>query len=222
MAEKVKLLAFDTSSNTCSVAILNNSSIHTISKIESKQQGKLILPLIEALLKEVSLTLEELDGIAYGCGPGSYTGIRIACSVAQGIALANQCPIIPISSLAAMAQTAYGVHHWEQVLVALDAHMGEIYWAKYHVGKSGLVELQGKEAVSKPEQVHIEDPENWYGIGSAWDKYGEIVLNSSPKQLKSINNSIFPSAEAILELAKVQYLQKNWVSPSNAIPVYLR
>ena len=120
----MKILAFDTSSNACSVALLNGSAVHSSNKTLPMQQAKLILPMIHTLLDECSVGLEELDAIAFGCGPGSsFTGIRIATSVAQGLGFATQKRLISVSSLAALAQTAYLAHGKERVFVAVDARM---------------------------------------------------------------------------------------------------
>src|SRR5690348_12267838 len=129
----MKLLALDTSSIACSVALLLDGDVHYLHKIAPMQQAKLILSMIEELLKTHSLKVNHLDAIAYGCGPGSFTGLRIACSVAQAFGLAADKPLIPISSLAALAQATYIEHQEKKVLAAIDARMDQIYWAAYEL-----------------------------------------------------------------------------------------
>src|SRR5690349_9145853 len=139
MASKI-ILAFDTSTSACTVALQNGDFVSVRHQLAPKQQAQLILPMINELLSSTSLTANELDAIAYGCGPGSFTGIRIASSVAQGIGFAINKPIIPVSSLAALAQTAFLEQQWTRLLVAVDARMGKIYWANYVINPSGIAE----------------------------------------------------------------------------------
>lgn len=227
MVARVKLLAFDTSSSACSVALMDtakdsNNQVTFLHKIMPMQQGRLILPMIQALLGASKLSLSDLDAIAYGCGPGSFTGIRIASSVAQGIGFSvKKCQVIPISSLAAIAQTAYVEQQWEYLLTALDARMGQVYWASYIVNQQGTVELRDKESIYLPKEVPPPDlTKKWYGVGDGWATYGDILNNHLG--LKAMNTAQVPTATAILQLAKVKYEQREWVRPSHAVPVYLR
>lgn len=223
----MRLLAFDTSSAACSVALLDTTKpageqIASLHQIMPMQQGKLILPSIQSLLETSKLTLNDLDAIAYGCGPGSYTGIRIASSVAQGLGLTTTLPVIPVSSLAAIAQSAFLEHEWASLLVALDARMGEVYWAKYTVGSDGLVELEGLEEVSNPDQIGAPFTGiNWYGVGDGWAKYEEQFKNRLGFLPISINTNQLPTAEAVLMLARKKFEQEEWVKASEAVPVYL-
>lgn len=224
----MRLLAFDTSSPACSVALLDTTKpphdqISSSHKIMPMQQGRLILPMIQAILDASNLTLNDLDAIAYGCGPGSFTGIRIASSVAQGLGFTTKCHLIPISSLAAIAQTAYLEQQWACLLVALDARMGEVYWAQYKVNQMGHVELVGKEEVCLPGKVGVpENDKDWYGIGDGWEKYGEIFSKHLGFLPKSTNPKQLPMARAILSLARLKFEQGTWVKASEAVPVYLR
>jgi tRNA threonylcarbamoyladenosine biosynthesis protein TsaB len=232
MAKRVthlKILAFDTSSSACSVSLQNGHEIKSLHKIAPMQQARLILPAIQELLDSSSLTLNQLDAIAYGCGPGSFTGMRIASSVAQGIGLATKLPIIRISSLAAIAQAAFLERQWTKLLVALDARMEEVYWAVYKLGGHGRVELIGEEQVCDPKKVTMpesgescEKGLNWYGIGDGWEKYREVLITRLGFQPRIINALQLPTAEAILELAKTKLDQDDWVAAYDAIPTYLR
>lgn len=228
MAKRVRLLAFDTSSSACSVALLDtnkdkNKQVTALHKNLPMQQGRLILPMINELLNAASVSLNELDAIAYGCGPGSFTGIRIASSVAQGLGFATKCPIISVSSLAAIAQSAYLEKKWTSLLVAVDARIGEVYWAHYTVNPLGNMELNGKEQVCPPEAVELPiQNHSYYGVGEGWEKYGEKFAKLLGHQLQAIDKSQLPTAEGILPLAKAKLEIKDWISASNAIPVYLR
>jgi tRNA threonylcarbamoyladenosine biosynthesis protein TsaB len=228
MAKRVKLLAFDTSSSHCSVAFLDtdktpDTQITSIHKIVPKQQGQLILPLIEALLAASSVTLNQLDAVAYGCGPGSFTGIRIANSVAQGIGLATKCHIISISCLAAIAQAAYLEQQWTYLLVALDAHMGDVYWARYVINSQGYAELEGAEEVCAPEKVNFSlEKTNWVGVGDGWEKYGEKFIERMTQPPQSIHSIQRPTAEAILSLSRIKFDQHDWKKADEAVPIYLQ
>lgn len=218
----MKILAFDTSSSACSVALLNGDKTKILHKISPMQQAKLILSMIDEALASTSLTLDQLDAIAYGCGPGSFTGVRIAASVAQGLSFGRSLPILSISSLAAMAQAAFLERQWTRLLVAVDARTEQLYWSKYVVNAAGIAILEGEEQACLPEQIKApEDEINWYGIGDGWAKYEEKLVMSLKFKPETLYCQL-PTAAALLPLAKAKFDQKDWILPSNAIPVYLR
>lgn len=241
----MKLLALDTSSTTCTVALLNRSrengeQITSIHRIAEKQQGRLILPMIKELLETSHLSLNNLDGLVFGCGPGSYTGTRIASSVVQSIAYALNLAIFPISSMAALAQSVLlKENESKNLLVAIDAKMNQIYWGIYRANSAGYVELIGKEGVYNPKRIgeqktlgdkpkidHLEyilsksKTEEWVGIGDGWAIYEEeisMMLGFKPK-------AIYPQqvlhACALLKLAQEQIMSRG-VKPNEALPIYL-
>lgn len=214
----MKMLALDTSSIACSVALLVDEKISFLHRILPLQQAQSVLPMIQELLSSQKITLNQLDAIAFGRGPGSFTGVRIAASVTQGLAYALELPVIPISSLAALAQAAYMDLGWKKILAGMDARIQEIYWAAYEVDEEGLVQLQGQEIICAPQQIPFPNDKEWYGAGNAWEVYAEQM---SYQPLK-IDSTCLPTAQAVLKLAKVKYAQKEWVSAKDALPVYLR
>lgn len=215
----MNLLAIDTSSNACSVALLMGEKVKSIHEIAPMQQAQKILPMIESLLSENFITLNQLDALAFGCGPGSFTGVRIATSVMQGLGYATGLPLIPISSLAGLAQAAYEDLGWKELLVAIDARIQEIYWAAYRVNIKGFVELVGKEAVCKPENLpYASLDQSWYGVGNAWEVY-RAQIRFKPEL---IDTSRIPIARSILTLAKLKYENKESVDLKKALPTYLR
>jgi len=218
----MKILAFDTSTTACSVAIQNGDQVKCLHQIAPMQQAKLILPMIHELLEASSVTLEQLDAIAYGCGPGSFTGIRIASSVVQGIGFGTQKPIIKISSLAALAQAAYLEQHCAKMLIAVDARMDQIYWACYEAGKTGCVELVDQELLCRPEDVSIPVANDWSGVGDGWGIYTQQISSRLGFTPSSIYSSQLPSAQAMLQLARIKYDKNEWIAASEAVPVYLR
>jgi tRNA threonylcarbamoyladenosine biosynthesis protein TsaB len=193
------------------------------------QQASLILPMLQQILADASLSLNQLDMIAYGCGPGSFTGIRIACAVAQGLGFAYSLPIMPISSLAALAQAAWMEHQWPQLLVAVDARMGEVYWSVYtkQLG-TDYVDLIGQEHLYKPESVIIPsnielNSANWYGLGDAWLPYKSQMLAVLGIEPCAFSTEQQPTADAILRLAKRKLEQGgSGIQATEAIPIYLR
>jgi tRNA threonylcarbamoyladenosine biosynthesis protein TsaB len=225
----VNILAFDTSTSVCSVAIQYKNETQSLHQIAPMQQGQFILPMINQLLNSFSITLSQFDAIAFGCGPGSFTGTRMACSVVQGIAFALNLPVIPISSMAAIAQSIYLERQWPNLFIALDARMNQIYWAIYQVQQEEMVVL-GNEVICSPNDVHLSNLPNimhwhhatWRAAGDGWEKYQNKIIMSLKCQPEQIITTCFPRAEAILALAKRKYERKNWMSVYDAMPVYLR
>lgn len=221
----MKILAFDTSQTICAIAVSNNGKTNTIQINAPKQQAKLILPAIQDLLNSVSLSLSELDVIAYGRGPGSFTGIRIASSVAQGLAFAYQKPVIPLSSLAILAEAAYLASGGRHFLVAVDARMDHLYWAHYEKQADEGLTLNGEELACRLTEIRLTKPilttEKCMGIGDGWEKYANEISSTIHLQ-PSLDNKPLPIAQVLINLAERQFDKKNWVEALEALPVYLR
>lgn len=209
----MKILAFDTSSSYCSVA-LNDKMWHQHAPM---QQAQLLLPMIDEGLRSENINKNQLDAIAFGCGPGSFTGIRIATSIAQGLGYALNIPLIPVSSLAGLAQAACNHHGWQKIAVAVDARMQEIYYAQYQVNADGLVELVGKEQLCAPEKI-VPCGSEWHGVGDAWEAYA----NRLPYQPSIIDAKLGAEAIAIIQLAIQRAKNKQWMAAHEALPIYLR
>jgi tRNA threonylcarbamoyladenosine biosynthesis protein TsaB len=212
----MNLLAIETSSTALSIAVQQNDSIQSLHVSAPMQQAQLILSSIEKLIKNTEL--KQLDAIAFGCGPGSFTGVRIATSVAQGLGFAANVPLIPISSLAALAQTAYQQKGWKRILTAVDARIHEVYWAAYQIASNGLAELKGLEKISRPEDILPPDNEEWSGVGNAWEVYSAQIKYQTDKK----DEICLATAEALLVLARAKFEQGDLISPGQAMPTYLR
>ncbi len=211
----MKLLAIDTATEACSCALFIDGEIQQRSEIAPRQHTNLILPMADELLKAADLTANQLDGLAFGRGPGSFTGLRIASGVIQGIAFAADIPVAPISCLAALAQAAYIQNSSEKVLAAIDARMDEVYFGSYIVDQQGIMRSHDEERVCKPESIKIPENGQWYGVGSGWaTKLGE--------KLESYDADKYPQAAAIIPLAVTAFKEGNVVSAEQALPVYLR
>jgi tRNA threonylcarbamoyladenosine biosynthesis protein TsaB len=180
------------------------------------------LPMISELLESADVRFDELHALAYGCGPGSFTGVRIAASVAQGLGFASNLPLIKISSLAAAAQSAFHELEWRKILVAMDARIQEVYWGAYQVNTHGLVELVGTEIVCAPGKVPIPPGDNWYAIGNGWQEHGRSLLEHLPYAPLEIDVARVPDATGIVLLAEQKYNREEWIPISEALPVYLR
>jgi tRNA threonylcarbamoyladenosine biosynthesis protein TsaB len=210
----MKILAIETSSNACSVALLQDDVIISAHEILPLQQARTILPMINRLLQSQNVPLNQLDAIAFGCGPGSFTGVRIATSVAQGLGFALKKPLIPISSLASLAQTAYTMHGWKCLLIAVDARMGEVYWGQYQIGNDNVVTLIGAEKVSKPHEILFPE-EKYGGAGNGW------AVDDFPR-LEPYDATLLPTAASVAVLAACQYKKQSWVTAFAAEPAYIR
>ena len=213
----LKILTLDTSTEACSVAVWANGNV--VERFETgNQHSDLILPMVQAVLAEAGLALTQLDAIAFGRGPGSFTGLRIGAGVAQGLAFGANLPVVPISSLAALAQ---GVDA-PRVLAAFDARMGQVYCGAYVKNDQGLVELVGAEQVIAPGGVPLPEGTDWVGAGSGWDQYHALLSARLGKQIARWQKQVNPRARFIAELAVAGYRAGQIVAAEQALPVYLR
>lgn len=215
----MKILAIDTATEACSVALLADGNCQEIFEIIPRQHTERVLPMVNKLLKEANLSLSELDALAFNCGPGSFTGVRVAASVAQGLAFSSDLPVIPVSSLAALAQLAFREEKQEKVLSAIDARMNEMYWACYQLD-AGLMRLMGEEKVSPVTRVEKEG--HWHCLGSGWDTFQTELEQSKKVNITSFSLACFPHAQDIAVLAADMYQQGKAVSAEEAMPVYIR
>ena len=216
----MKILALDTATEACSAALLCDGSVYERHDIAPRRHAELILPMVDAVLGQAGLGLNDLDAIAFGRGPGAFTGVRIAAGVTQGLALGAGLPVIPISTLAALAQPALGKA--AVILPAIDARMGEIYWATYESGQDGLATPLADERVTSPDAVQLPSSGQIFGIGSGWGAYRERLEHVLQRRLSGIDPDRFPLAKDMLPLAVREYNKGRCVSAEQALPVYLR
>ncbi len=220
-----KILALDTSTDACSVALHVAGEIREDFRVIPRQHTKQLLPMIQAMLDSANLKVKDLDAIAFGRGPGSFAGIRIATGVAQGLAFAAELNLLPISTLAAIALAEHLKTGASQVIVALDARMDEVYWGAYHV-ENGLPVLIGEERVDAPANICLPDQAmsidaEWVGAGSGWN-YLQDMSEQVQQSVCTLDTDLYPTAENMLHLALQDYRQGRSVSPELALPVYLR
>lgn len=218
----MNILALDTSTQACSAALSITGVIHERFELAPRRHAQLILPMLDSLLGEVGFTLANIDAIAFGCGPGSFTGLRIAAGIAQGIAFGANLPVVPVSSLAALAQGAHRKTGASRVLAALDARMGEVYWGAYECDARGIMMLQGNAGVYLPAQVSAPTGCGWLGVGSGWDTYGADLLARLSASISGYQIDYYPHARDIAFLGEELFRQGANVNAAAALPVYLR
>ncbi|WML91656.1 tRNA (adenosine(37)-N6)-threonylcarbamoyltransferase complex dimerization subunit type 1 TsaB [Thiothrix lacustris] len=217
----MKLLALDTSTEACSAAVYADGVTFCEFELTPRAHTQLILPMVEKVLAAAGLRLQDVDALAIGCGPGAFTGIRIGVGVAQGLAMAADKPVIPLSTLAALAQQASVQHGATQVLVALDARMGEVYWGQYAL-QDGLMQLQGEEQVCAPADAPLPEGDGWFAIGHGWSAYADALQARFGAKLGGTDTASLPAAEFMLPLALAAWQAGRAVAPEEAQPVYLR
>ncbi len=216
----IKLLAIESATDVCSVALRINEHSRQKSALQPRIHSELILPMVDELLTEAGIELKQLDAIAFGCGPGSFTGLRIASAMVQGLAFGSSLPVVAVSSLAVLAQTAMRKHGIEHLVTAIDARMKEIYWAVYSKNKQGLMTLNGQETVCMPEEAILDAENVTTGVGNG-GVYFEVFKSRNP-QLIDWRLDCVPEAIDLLDLAEAEYFQGRCLEPDQAAPVYLR
>ncbi len=216
----MNLLALDTSTESCSAALLCGDRLLERSELAPRRHAELILPMIDSLLAEAGLSRRRLDGIAVGRGPGAFTGVRLGVSVAQGLALGLDIPVVPVSSLAALAQDVPASDGL--ILAVIDARMGEVYAGTFRRGADGLVEAIGEETVDRAEKLILQKSKQWSVIGSGWDAYRDALAARLPAAPQWAEGPRYPQARQIARLAQPQFAAGRGVSPEYALPVYLR
>ncbi|MBE9563532.1 MAG: tRNA (adenosine(37)-N6)-threonylcarbamoyltransferase complex dimerization subunit type 1 TsaB [Proteobacteria bacterium] len=217
----MKILAIDTSTEACSCALHIDGEIKTRSQLAPQKHTKLILPMADELLAEAGIKPNQLDGLAVGKGPGSFTGLRIACGVAQGIAFAADIPVAPISSLATLAQATYIETGEKQILAVIDARMEEIYYGYYVLNKQLIMQYQIPDQITKPDSIELPSIGQWYGTGNGWI-YADILKNRLGTLLKNYQVEKYPQASAMIPLALEAFKLGQVVDAENLSPVYLR
>lgn len=218
----MKILALDTSTEYLSLALWLDGQALTYEVLAGQSHSQLILPALRALLNQAGISLQALDGIAFGAGPGSFTGLRIACGIAQGLAFGANLPVIGVSTLLALAHAAHAKNITTQrVITCLDARMGEVYFAAYEKTAEGWNEVQ-PAALYKPEAVPPLNHHGWIGIGSGWVIYNTALQSIYTHQLDLILPDEHPSALSIAHLALPLFTAGQGQAAAKAAPIYIR
>ncbi|MGF1752050.1 tRNA (adenosine(37)-N6)-threonylcarbamoyltransferase complex dimerization subunit type 1 TsaB [Vibrio makurazakiensis] len=218
-----KILALDTATENCSVALVIENQVFARSEVAPRDHTKKILPMVDEVLKEAGISLADVDAIAFGQGPGSFTGVRIGIGIAQGLAFGADLPMIGISTLEAMAQGCYRVLGDTHVASAIDARMSEVYWGRYSRELDGRWLAVDAECVIAPsdlvEQVEA-DAQTWSQVGTGWEAYAEHMNNVALTRKET--EVLFPEAQDIAFLAQFAFSEGKAVPVEESAPVYLR
>lgn len=217
----MNLLALDTSTEFLSLALTKDDRIFTHYQAAGSAASQLVLPQIQVLLDSANMKLKDLDGIAFGAGPGAFTGVRIASGVAQGLGYGANLPVVGINTLTAVAEAS----GQKKVIVCLDARMGEIYHAAL-VKQNGIWVEISVTKVCKPQYAPTLQGNDWFGAGSGWAAYAEdltlIYGQNLSQDLPNVLGDFTPSAEAILRLAQPVFEAGQAKPAAEAMPIYIR
>lgn len=218
-----RILAIDTATEACSVALYNQGEQHGRFAVCPREHTQRVLPMVQQVLSDAGLSLNDMDAVAFGQGPGSFTGVRIAIGIAQGLALGAELPMVGISTLAAMAQGALRKVGATRVLAAIDARMGEVYWGEYQYHAKGEWLGEQSERVLNPQQArerlrHYDGV--WAGVGTGWQSYPDLAQNVD--LTVTDGQILLPDAQDMLPLAVAAWQKGRAVAVENATPVYLR
>ena len=215
----MNLLAIETATESCSVALLCGERLVTRSEIAPRRHAELLLPMCDEVLAEAGLDRRDLDAIAVGRGPGAFTGVRLAISAAQGIALALDIPVVPVSSLMALA--AQAPDNGADVLAVIDARMGEVYAAVYR-RSNGNLEAVGEETVGRADALHLPPSTTLNVIGTGWTSYREALTTILASAPPWADGDRYPQAADIARIAAPIAAAGGGIAAEQALPVYLR
>lgn len=217
----MNLLAFDTATEASVVGLWIEKESGTIETDEVIERERLhaehLLEMIQLAMDEFSVTLKDIDCLVWGRGPGMFTGLRIGAGVAQGIAFGANLPVVTVSTLEVLANASQKDH----VIAALDARMGQVYWAAYERQDGKLVAVT-EERVDNPEDVVPPSDGPWTGVGSGWDVYAERLSAVLGDRLAGWEPDVIPSSDTLIELGRRAFEAGKAVPPEQAIPVYVR
>ncbi|MBL4712245.1 MAG: tRNA (adenosine(37)-N6)-threonylcarbamoyltransferase complex dimerization subunit type 1 TsaB [Gammaproteobacteria bacterium] len=227
----MNILAIDTATEACSAALYlgdasTGNKVTSTYQLAPRQHSRLILKMIDDLLKAKGLAVIDLDAIAFGRGPGSFMGLRIAAGVVQGIAFSHDIPVIPLSTLKVIAVRAYQETQNENILVAIDARMDEVYWAAYTLQVNQWL-LVGEEQVISPDKIQLPDvlvnkEKAWIGAGTGWGAYADRLLSNADIVVQNMLPDCLPAADIMVQMAVQEFADGNTVTAAEAIPIYLR
>jgi tRNA threonylcarbamoyladenosine biosynthesis protein TsaB len=213
----MRVLAIETSTEYCSVALWQDGVVSERTQQVGQKHSEVLMEMLDALLKAAGVKLAELDGIAFGEGPGSFTGVRIACGVTQGLALGADLPVVGICTLQAVAQGSGN----NRVIAALDARMAEVYFAVYEK-VDGQWRTVCAPCLCLPQNTPAVSGDNWHAAGSGFAAHGDVLQARYGGQLSGVDAACVPQARAIAELAAPQFAAGKGMDAALAMPLYLR
>lgn len=216
----MKLLALDTATDACSVALLIDGEMTQRHELAPQRHTQLLLPMLDELCADAGITPAALDAIAVGVGPGAFTGVRVATAIAQGLAFAHARPVLAISTLAALAQGGFRLTGVRNVLATLDARRHELYWAHYEVDESDLACAVTAEQVGPAATLQLPLHDEWRAIGTGWLTYAPDMRGTWP-DLGPLP-LLYPEAQDIAVLGAAALRAGRVLDPAQLNPTYLR
>ena len=213
----MKILALETSTELCSAALWLDGKVDAREAVAGQRHSELLLPMIDALLVNHGLKAVDLDGVAFGAGPGSFTGLRIACGVAQGIAFGANVPVVGIGTLVALAELSQA----ERAVCCLDARVGEIYHAAYEK-RGGGWHVVHEPSLCKPNAAPELPAGAWTGCGSGFAAYRAALESRYAGKLASVIDHLAPHAREVATLAAAEFKRGGAVAAEHAAPLYVR
>lgn len=217
----MNILALETATDACSVALVAGADLHTRCSAEPRAHARRVLGMVDECLAEASRTPADLDLLVFGRGPGSFTGVRIATGVIQGLALGLERPVIPVSTLAAFAVAAWRLHGRNRVAVCVDARMEECYWGAFTVSDEGVAVPVCDERIASPDALPDLEQDGWMGAGSGWTRFPELEARMG-RRVEIMAPDLLPEARDLVATAAVAYQRGEAVTAESALPVYLR
>lgn len=213
----MKILAVETSTEYCSVALWHDGAVSERCELVGQKHSEMLLSMLDALLLDSGFGIQDMDGIAFGKGPGSFTGVRIACGVAQGLALGANLEVVGVCTLEALAQAS----GHDKVIAALDARMGEIYLAAYEKCEDAWATVIAP-CLCKADDAPQVTGAAWYGVGSGFAVNGAVLQAQYAGQLGDVEAQAVPQVGAVAQLAAIEFAKGNAVDAAQALPLYLR
>jgi len=220
----MKLIAFETATEACSVALWNDGELSERFEIAPRRHTELALPWADALLTKAGISRQQLDAIAVSCGPGAFTGVRLGIALAQGIALGSDCPVVAVSTLKVLAASATAdvKSDGQRIVSAIDARMGEIYVASWQVQAGELTALDTEKVIA-PETFQLPQEGNgWHGVGTGFAANNGALRKRLHAQFSAIDDTALPCAGALARLAAREFTRGAAISPEQLEPAYLR
>jgi tRNA threonylcarbamoyladenosine biosynthesis protein TsaB len=213
----VNLVALETSTEYCSLALARGEQVFECSFHAVQRHSELALPALRDLLRQAGLEMQAIEGVAFGAGPGSFTGLRIACGMAQGLALAHDLPTVGVGTLLALAEGCGA----DKVVACLDARMGEVYHAAYRRNGGGWTEIHAP-ALYRPAAVPPLEGDGWTGCGSGFRVHGAALAQCYGSAVSRSDGDAVPNAAAMLRLARPVFAAGLGVDAAAAVPLYVR
>ena len=216
----MKLLGIETSGRVGSVALSVDGRVDEREIATPREQTERLLAVVDELLGRAKLDVAALDGIAFGRGPGSFTGLRVAAAVAQGLAAPARVPLLPVSSLLCLAQRALRCEHVQHAIACVDAHMGEVYWGEFEV-RDGVLRAAGPERLGSPSELAAPSGSAWAAVGGGFAAQREALMPVLAKAQRVLPD-LEPAAQDLFPAAAEALAAGLAASPREALPVYLR